>query len=57
MGDEKYIDFIRSKINDEQTFKSSEYGPFFFKEHHGTAHISILAPNGDAVSFTSTINT
>ena len=28
----------------------------FVPNDHGTAHIAILAPNGDAVSVTSTIN-
>ena len=51
----EYIDKIRSKINDFQTYSSSFYGAQPVKDDHGTAHISILA-NGDAVSLTSTIN-
>ena len=39
MQNESYIDHIRNKINDLKTFKSSDYGPFFFKEHHGTGEL------------------
>lgn len=55
------VDFaanIRTLINDERTFNSSEYyrANGSVTLDHGTGHISILAPNGDAVAFTSTIN-
>ena len=39
INSEKYLGHIRSKINDMTTFQSSEYGPFFLKEHHGTGII------------------
>lgn len=46
------------KISDSFTINNaSHYGAVYYTpENHGTAHISILAPNGDAVSATSTIN-
>lgn len=45
-------------INDSTTYNQSYYGPsLLMNMDHGTSHTSILAPNGDAVSFTSTINT
>ncbi|XP_063880968.1 scoloptoxin SSD14-like isoform X6 [Scylla paramamosain] len=49
---------IRSQITDNQTFQDPEhYGAVTaIKEDHGTAHFSLLAPDGDAVSVTSTIN-
>ena len=45
-------------INDSYTVNNaSHYGAdFFAPEDHGTTHLSVLAPNGDAVAVTSTIN-
>jgi gamma-glutamyltranspeptidase/glutathione hydrolase/leukotriene-C4 hydrolase len=49
---------IRKKINDHSTKNDpKEYGAdFYLPDTHGTAHISVIAPNGDAVSATSSIN-
>jgi gamma-glutamyltranspeptidase/glutathione hydrolase/leukotriene-C4 hydrolase len=45
-------------IDDSKTFDQAYYGPGWpIKEDHGTAHISVVAQNGDAVSLTSTVNT
>lgn len=51
-------DYIRSKIKDTKTCNNTEhyFGVYEHVEDHGTGHISILAPNGDAISVTSTIN-
>jgi gamma-glutamyltranspeptidase / glutathione hydrolase / leukotriene-C4 hydrolase len=54
----EYATEIRKKIDDKRTHNE----PGYYGEHfgspddHGTAHISILAPNGDAISVTGTIN-
>lgn len=50
---------IRKMIFDNETFNDFEhYGAKFTqKNDHGTAHINILAPNGDAIVATGTINT
>lgn len=55
----EYAEHFRSKIDDAKTHEL----PFYISgnvstlpEDHGTAHIAILAPNGDAISVTSTIN-
>ncbi|KAH8361159.1 hypothetical protein KR200_003313 [Drosophila serrata] len=49
---------IRRLIRDNTTFEDlTYYGANFTNvEDHGTAHISVLAPNGDAISVTSSIN-
>ena len=46
------------KINDSFTVNNASYygADFFTEEDHGTTHLSVLAPNGDAVAVTSTIN-
>ena len=46
------------KINDNFTVNNASYygADFYTEEDHGTTHLSVLAPNGDAVAVTSTIN-
>ncbi|XP_058443563.1 glutathione hydrolase 1 proenzyme-like [Malaya genurostris] len=53
-----YADYIRAKIDDHRTFTDYKFygADFTTPDDHGTAHVSVLAPNGDAVSVTSTIN-
>ncbi|GIY94349.1 glutathione hydrolase 1 proenzyme [Caerostris extrusa] len=54
----KYADQIRKRIDDSRTYNDiGHYGVnVTVHEDHGTAHLSLIAPNGDAVSVTSTIN-
>ncbi|XP_076657336.1 glutathione hydrolase 1 proenzyme [Halictus rubicundus] len=53
-----YADSIRSKIKDNQTHSNPEYygAVTVAPEDSGTSHVSVLAPDGSAVSVTSTIN-
>lgn len=53
-----FADTVRPKINDQLTESDYKYygAQFAIEEDHGTAHINVIAPNGDAVSVTSTIN-
>ncbi|GIY61263.1 glutathione hydrolase 1 proenzyme [Caerostris darwini] len=54
----EYAKSIWEQISDETTFPSSYYKPEMDDNFdHGTAQVSVLAANGDAVSVTSTINT
>ncbi|XP_052215059.1 glutathione hydrolase 1 proenzyme-like isoform X2 [Dreissena polymorpha] len=48
----------RQQINDSRTFGSDYYNPIFDSpwNDYGTAHLSVLGPDGDAVSITSTVN-
>ncbi|XP_015838324.1 scoloptoxin SSD14 isoform X2 [Tribolium castaneum] len=54
----EYAESIRKEIQENSTSNDpKDYGAVFYsKEDHGTAHISVLAENGDAVSVTSSVN-
>lgn len=57
MTSSTYADYVRSMITDDATHDTMYYGPTFFDQSKtGTSHLAVLAPNGDAVSLTSTIN-
>lgn len=49
---------VRNAIKDNSTSQSyKDYGAKFdMPDDHGTANINIIAPNGDAVVATGTIN-
>ncbi|XP_033324257.2 glutathione hydrolase 1 proenzyme [Megalopta genalis] len=53
-----YADAIRSNIKDDTTHTNPEYygAVTVVPEDSGTSHVSVLAPDGSAVSVTSTIN-
>ncbi|XP_076234085.1 glutathione hydrolase 1 proenzyme isoform X2 [Calliopsis andreniformis] len=54
----EYADTIRERIKDTETSNDPKhYGAqTFIPEDSGTSHVSVLAPDGSAVSVTSTIN-
>ncbi|CAH1233871.1 GGT1 [Branchiostoma lanceolatum] len=57
MTSRAYADSLRLKINDSRTYNYTYYGPSYaMPPDGGTSHLSVLAPNGDAVAVTSTIN-
>lgn len=57
MIDQKLANRIRHKIQDDRTHDNvSYYTQFFSDADYGTTHVAVLAPNGDAVSVTTTIN-
>ncbi|CAH1772931.1 unnamed protein product [Owenia fusiformis] len=57
MTSRSYADAIRSRISDNTTHDTLYYGPTYYDQiKTGTAHISVVGANGDAVSVTSTIN-
>lgn len=53
------VNTVRALINDEKTSQDYMYygANFTVEPDHGTAHMNVLASNGDAISITSTINT
>ena len=57
---EQWIQDIMEKLSMDETFE--DIGHYALKpvrtvsDDHGTTHINVIAPNGDAVSVTSTIN-
>ena len=56
LSDQNIINEYKERICDDTVFPSSYYGSTGFVEDHGTAHISIVGSNGDAVAITSSIN-
>lgn len=57
MADEGFGERYRQKIDDEETKDYTFYEPeYSLPSDGGTSHVSVLAPNGDAVSMTTTIN-
>lgn len=61
MIDLKFAESIRDKINDKWTYNSSSHYGGVYSQGSGstTTHASIasiIAPNGDAVAVTSSIN-
>ena len=55
---EKVAKATKDNISDVMTMDDpSKYGAeYSATEDHGTAHIAVIGPKGDAVSITSTIN-
>ena len=55
---EEYAKDIHSRITDDKTFQDPEYygAVTAQRDDHGTAHMSVLSPDGDAVAVTSTVN-
>uniref|UniRef100_A0A0B7ANE3 Gamma-glutamyltransferase n=1 Tax=Arion vulgaris TaxID=1028688 RepID=A0A0B7ANE3_9EUPU len=50
-------EIIRRLISDTSTYPWQSYNAdFYIQEDNGTSQLSVLGPNGDAVSVTSTIN-
>ena len=48
---------LYEKIWDNSTHNASYYGGYQFVEDKGsTSHLSVIAPNGDAVSVTGSVN-
>ncbi|XP_058177716.1 scoloptoxin SSD14-like [Anopheles ziemanni] len=58
MTNKNYIAYIRDMIVGNMTFDNYDYygADFAATNDAGTAHVSVLAGNGDAVAVTSTIN-
>lgn len=53
----EYADAIRQLITDNTTHNISYYGPTFYDRlTTGTAHLSVVDAEGNAVAVTSTVN-
>lgn len=56
LKDQDIINEYKERISENNVFPANYYGSTGFVEDHGTAHTSIIGPNGDAVAVTSSIN-
>jgi gamma-glutamyltranspeptidase/glutathione hydrolase/leukotriene-C4 hydrolase len=56
LNNKEIINEYRSRIDDNQIFPTNYYGSTNFTVDCGTAHLSIIGDNGDAVAITSSIN-
>lgn len=54
----EYAEAVRLKINDKRTFDDPKYygAEFEVVNDHGTSHLSVIAPNGDAIAITTSVN-
>lgn len=53
-----YAEILRQKIDDKKTYADPlHYGAEYeTSADRGTSHVSIIAPNGDAIAVTSSVN-
>ena len=57
MTTKEYADRIRKKIDDSFTHSNDYYEPISdIPSNKGTTHLSVVGPDGSAVSMTSSIN-
>ena len=48
-----YAEYINLLITNNQTFNVSHYNTSAYTNDHGTSHISVIGPDGMAVSVTT----
>lgn len=56
LSDKCVVNEYIERIDENRIYPPSYYGSENFVIDNGTAHTSLIAPNGDAVAITSSIN-